>query len=109
MTRVPRPTRIDLRVTHEEKRAIHERAKASGYSASDFLREAGQHGRVQPVPSINLQQWARLAGLVSNLNQLVRHCNTGIVSPELLPTVESVQEQVDIIRKDLITIRGDPK
>jgi hypothetical protein len=47
--------------------------------------------------------------LVSNLNQLVRHCNTGIVSPELLPTVESVQEQVYIIRKDLITVRGDPK
>ena len=107
MTQAHRQTRIDIRVSEEEKHAIRERAKASGYTASDYVRLIAQNGRVQPVPSINLLQWAKLAGLVSNFNQAVRHLNTGLVSAEFGPALEAVQAQLETIRKDLTRVRGD--
>ena len=100
-----RNTRIYVRVTPEEKRSIQERAKTHDYSASDFVRECGLWGKVQPVLSINLQQWAKLAGLVSNLNQLTRHTNAGVIEPELAPTIRETREMVDAIRQDLIATK----
>lgn len=100
-------TRVILRVSPDEKDQIRLRANTYGYSITDFLLEGGLRGKVQPVLSINLHQWHRLSGLVSNLNQLVRHCNEGTVSPELQPVLQGIQQEVTAIRHDLITKQGE--
>jgi hypothetical protein len=100
---VKKTTRVILRISPADKDQIRLRANAYGYSLTDFLLEGGLRGKIQPVLSINLQQWHQLSGLVSNLNQLVRHCNEGTVSPELQPTLAGIQQEVVAIRHDLIT------
>lgn len=101
-----RDTRIDLRVTGEEKREIAERAARHGIRTAPFLRELGLTGRVQPIPSINALQWARLAGALSNLNQAVRLCNARIgdgaaALPDITPLILDVKAKVEEIRYDL--------
>ena len=104
-----RTARIYARFSPEEKAIVEQKAKAAGFTSSKFMRELGLHGRVQPVLSINLQQWSRLGGLGSNLNQLVRHCNQGVVPPDLKTVLEEIRDQVNAVRRDLITKREDPK
>jgi len=96
-------TRFHLRLTPDQKSRLAAQASQVNCSAADYLRELIETGKVQPVLSINLHQWHRLAGLVSNLNQLVRHCNRGTVPQDLLPTLESVRLEVFAIRHDLLT------
>jgi hypothetical protein len=103
---VPRTTRFELRLTPEEKHAILERARLHGYSVSDFLREGAIYGCVQPVPDINHEQWHKLSGACSNLNQVVRLCHVGAVPKELGPIAESALALVIAIRHDLITPKG---
>jgi hypothetical protein len=106
---VKRTTRIDVRVTPEEKRCIDGRARAHGYPTTKFLREGGLLGRVQPVLSIHLQQWARLAGLMANLNQLTRLANAGTIRPDLAAAILETRDMVAAIRQDLITKREAQK
>lgn len=94
--------RIDLRCTKEEKNEIAARAQDAGFPVSEFLRQAGLKGRVVVVPSVNGVQWVRLAGAMSNLNQLVHLCHEGRVSPELLPHVVQCRTLVQEIRKELV-------
>ena len=101
MTHEPTRARFGLRVSLDEKRTITERAKARGSTVSDYLRQMGQHGLVQPVPSIRLDQWGRLSGLAFTLNQEVRRLNAGEASQELVPTLEVMRDQVAAIRQDL--------
>lgn len=98
-----RNTRIDVRTTPEEKETIQQRAKAVDYSAAQFMRECGLLGKVQPVLSINLHQWTRLAGGLSNLNQAIRLCNKKAIPEDLLPTLLEVKALLLAIRQDLIT------
>jgi hypothetical protein len=106
---VKRTARIDVRCTVDEKHSIDARARAHGYPTTKFLREFGLLGRVQPVLSIHLQQWARLAGLMANLNQLTRHANAGSIQPDLAPAILETREMVRAIRLDLITKREAQK
>ena len=102
-----RTTRIDVRVSPEEKREIQQRAAAIGYAAAEFMRECGLLGKVQPILSINLQQWGRLAGALSNLNQAIRHCNAKRLPEDLMPLLLEIKGSVMEIRQDLITKRRD--
>jgi hypothetical protein len=97
-----RTSRIYVRCSSEEKSQISNQAKEHGYAASRFMRECGMNGKVEPVPSINYQQWARLAGLSSNLNQLLYHINTGRIPETLRPTVEALQTVLFEVRAALI-------
>ena len=104
-----RTTRIDVRCTPEEYRSIEERARACGYPTTKFLREFGLTGRVQPVLSVNFIQWAKLAGLVANLNQLTKHANAGSIQSDLAPVIRETREIVEAIRRDLITKQEERK
>src|ERR1017187_4530315 len=100
-----RKNRVFIRLTSDEKDTIQKRAQEHAYTLSSFIREGAVLGKVQPVLSINLQQWARLAGLMANVNQLTRHCNAGHFSAEVLPVLEDLRSQVNAIRKDIVTKR----
>jgi hypothetical protein len=103
-----RNIRVFVRLTQEEKDAILKRAQEHAYTMSSFIREGAVLGKVQPVLSINLQQWARLAGLMANVNQLTRHCNAGHIPADVVPVLEDVRKQVNAIREDLATKREQP-
>jgi hypothetical protein len=102
-----RATRIHFRLTPEEKQIMADRAKAVGYTLSEFVRECGVTGKVEPVLSINLAQWGKLGGLVANLNQLTRHVNTGTLPPELGPTLTATLDEVVAVRRDITTKQGE--
>lgn len=46
----------------------------------EFIRRAALSRAPRPVPSMNLDQWQKLARVASNLNQLVAAINAGKVS-----------------------------
>jgi len=102
---VNRSTRLFLRLTPQEKQDLANRAKAcTGYTLAQFVREILTTGKVQPVLPINLDQWSRLGGMMSNLNQLAKHANEGTkVSTELLPLLEQIAAEVTSIRHDIKT------
>ena len=75
--RPPLPNRADVRagrfsvyVSAAERAAITEKAARMGMTPVQFLRECALSQRIPapPVPAINLQKYAELSRLASNLN-----------------------------------------
>ena len=70
---------INTRVTAPELATIEAKAEAMGMAPAQWLREAALSRRLPspPVPAINREQYAELARLAGNLNQLTRMANEG--------------------------------
>ena len=70
---------IGVRVTPAEHAALRTKAETLGTTPADWLRQAGLSRRLPspPVPAINREEYAELARLSGNLNQLVRLANSG--------------------------------
>lgn len=70
---------MGVRVTDADRAQIEERAARMGMKPADWLRQAGLSRRLPspPVPAINREQYAELARLSANLNQLVKAANEG--------------------------------
>jgi hypothetical protein len=100
-----RTARFFIRLSPEEKSALFARASQySGYSAATFAREMLLTGRVEPILSVNLQQWTKLGGIANNLNQLTRLSHaSGTITPELEQMLQELSLTVTAIRHDLIT------
>ncbi len=93
-----------VRVSAPEYAALRERAAQMGMTPAQWLREAALSRRLPslPVPAINREQYAELARLAANLNQLAHAANSGEpvqVSDELLV---AVADQVKHLRLVLI-------
>lgn len=83
---------IGVRVSDPEYAALRERAAQMGMTPAQWLREAALSRRLPslPVPVANREQYAELARLAANLNQLAHAANSGEpvqVSDELLMDV----------------------
>ena len=74
-----RASTIGVRVSAEEYAALRARAEQMGMTPARWLREAALSRRLPspPVPPINREQYAELARLAANLNQLTRLANEG--------------------------------
>ncbi len=70
---------IGVRVNPSESALLDSKAADMGITAGDFLRQAGLTRRLPspPVPAVNRQEYADLAKLASNLNQLAHQANSG--------------------------------
>ena len=70
---------IGVRVTPTEHAALRSKAESLGTTPADWLRQAALSRRLPslPVPAINREQYAELARLSGNLNQLTRLANSG--------------------------------
>lgn len=84
-----RASTIGVRVSAEEYAALRAKAEQMGMTPAQWLRQAALSRRLPspPVPPINREQYAQLARLAANLNQLTRLANEGrpvIVSDALL-------------------------
>ena len=74
-----RASTIGVRVSAEEYAALRAKADQMGMTPAQWLREAALSRRPPspPVPPINREQYAELARLAANLNQLTRLANEG--------------------------------
>lgn len=74
-----RGTTIGVRVSPAEEEALKAKAEKMGMTPAQWLREAALSRRLPspPVPPINREQYAELARLAANLNQLTRLANEG--------------------------------
>jgi len=93
---------LHVRLSDEEHGIIADRARGAGLRVSDFIRSCGVHGKVSPVPSINVQQWAQLAATTSNLNQLTRLAHQGRVPADIANAVLTTAQLLREIRTSLM-------
>ena len=89
---------IGVRVSMDEYAALKFKAEAMGMTPAQWLREAALTRRLPspPVPTINREEYAELARLAGNLNQLARLSNSGepvVVADSLLA------EMIDEVRR----------
>ena len=70
---------IGVRVSPDEFSALRTKAEHMSMTPAQWLREAALTRRLPspPVPEINREQYAELARLAANLNQLSRKANEG--------------------------------
>jgi len=94
---------LSTKVDVDGAAALRERARQAGVTVSTFLREAALTGQIQPhtpIPQINQDQWADLARIGGNLNQVATHLNSGGPADAKIPTA------IDECRALLSTVRA---
>lgn len=82
--RTPRPNRLEIRLTGDERAQIEARARASGLTMSRYMRHAAL-GLDLPRPRVNVEveAVAALNRIGVNLNQLARSANrSGRLDPD---------------------------
>lgn len=74
-----RASTIGVRVSADEYATLRAKAEQMGMAPAQWLREAALSRRLPspPVPPINREQYAELARLAANLNQLAHAANSG--------------------------------
>lgn len=74
-----RAVTIGVRVSPPELAALQAKAVHMGMTTAQWLRHAALDRRLPPapVPAINREEYAELARLSANLNQLAWHANRG--------------------------------
>lgn len=104
-----RTSTIGVRVSAEEYAALRAKAEQMGMTAAQWLREAAMQRPLPPppVPAINRQQYAELARLSANLNQLAHAANSGrnVVVPDAL--LRRLADEVSRLRLALIGAGGE--
>lgn len=100
---------IGVRVSPSEFETLRNKAAQMSMTPAQFLRNAALTRRLPapPVPAINIEQYAELARLAANLNQLARHANVGRVVNVNTELLESTAAEVQRLRLALLGKGGD--
>ena len=99
--------RFDLYLHEQEVEQIRANAEAARLPMSTFVRRVALRQRIALPPSVgNLARWQELAPLSSNLNQIARACNAGLVPEGIYPVVAELAEQVRLLRLELLGLHG---
>lgn len=82
---------LSVRLSENEAKALKLKADLMGLTPTQYMREAALSRRLPlpPVPAINREEYAALARLAANLNQLTKMANEG----------RSVVIAVDLLKK----------
>lgn len=100
--------RFDLYLDEREVDQIRASAQAARLPMSTFLRRVALRQPIAVPPSeVSLERWRELAPLASNLNQIARACNAGLVPEGIDPVVTELAEQVRLLRLELLGLHGD--
>jgi hypothetical protein len=96
-----RPRRIAVYLTEEEHAALLERAgRYTHGSVSAYLREAGLHRRMDPLPppppAINQEAYLAFTRIGGLLNQAMHHLNAGNIWTEPRQLVAFRQQLADL-------------
>ena len=95
--------RFDLYLDEREVDQIRANAQAVRLPMSTFVRCVALRKSIELAPSAdNVSRWRELAPLTSNLNQIARACNAGLVPEGIYPAVTELAEQVRLLRLELL-------
>ena len=95
--------RFDLYLDDGEADQIRANAQAARLPMSTFVRRVALRQQIELAPPAeNLSRWRELAPLASNLNQIARACNAGLVPEGIYPAVADLAEQVRLLRLELL-------
>ena len=99
--------RVNARLSAAELATLTAKAEQMGMTPAQWLREAALTRRLPspPVPPINREQYAELARLAANLNQLTRLANEGqpVVIAEAL--LQRLSAEVSRLRLALLGVK----
>lgn len=103
-----RDVTIGVRVSPSEYVALKVKAEALSVTPAQWLRQAALSRRLPspPVPAINREEYANLARLAANLNQLAKAANEGrnvVVNDGLM---ERLTAEVNRLRLGLLGMGG---
>jgi len=103
-----RATTIGVRVSAIEYDALKAKAEQMGTTPARWLRQAALSRRLPspPAPAINRAQYAELARLAANLNQLARLANSGQPVAVADALLERLSAEVARLRLELIGAGG---
>lgn len=100
--------RFDLYLDEREVDQIRANAQAARLPMSTFLRRVALRQQIAAPPSAgSVDRWREIAPLASNLNQIARACNAGLVPEGIYPVVTELAEQVRLLRLELLGLQGD--
>lgn len=95
--------RFDLYLDVTEVEQIRANAQAARLPMSTFVRRVALRKSIELAPPAdNLRRWRELAPLTSNLNQIARACNAGLLPEGIYPAVNELAEQVRLLRLELL-------
>ena len=95
--------RFDLYLDIAEVEKIRANAQAARLPMSTFVRRVALRQQIElPPPAGNLAHWRELAPLASNLNQIARACNSGLLPDGIDLAVSALAEQVRLLRLELL-------
>jgi hypothetical protein len=97
---------IGVRVSAAEFEALQAKAAVLGLTPAHYLREAALKRRLPdpPVPAVNREQYAELARLAANLNQLTRLANEGAFVTVTDAHLQRLAGEVNRLRLALIGV-----
>jgi hypothetical protein len=97
--------RFDLYLDESEVDQIRANATAARLPMSTFVRRVALRQHIElPPPAVNIDRWRELAPLASNLNQIARACNAGLVPEGIYPAVAELAVQVRLLRLELLDV-----
>ena len=104
-----RECRINARFTEEEHATLCTKAEGMSMTPAQWLREAALSRRLPlpPVPAINREEYAALARLAANLNQLTKLANEGrsvVIASDLL---KKLIDETKSLRLALLGVEHD--
>ena len=103
-----RATTIGVRVSPAELATLQAKAEQMSMTPAHWLREAALSRRLPspPVPPINREQYAELARLSANLNQLAKLANSGQPVTVADALLQSLAGEVGRLRLGLLGAGG---
>jgi hypothetical protein len=101
--------RVNARLSASEHATLTAKADQIGMPPAQWLREAALSRRLPspPVPAINREEYANLARLSANLNQLSKASNEGRAVTVNNTLLEQISIEVNQLRLALIGINND--
>jgi hypothetical protein len=96
-------TRINIRVTEEQKHLLEDRAGKYDMPVSEFMLQASINALVQPIPCTNFNQFARLSALMHDLNVIAKLGSDKVnAAPKL---IEATKALLEAVMHDLTNIK----
>ena len=100
--------RFDLYLTDNERAVLEVKARAACLPMSTFLRRVALKKKIeQPPKEISRKQYAELARVGSNLNQIAAAINAGKADGIDVDVIHELATQVRLLRMQLIGVTGD--
>ena len=95
--------RFDIYLTDDERAVLEIKARAACLPMSTFLRRVALKKKIeQPPAEISRTQYAELARVGSNLNQIAAAINAGKACGVDVDVIQELARQVRILRMQLI-------